>query len=452
MNPMTIDYPRVAGRIFDQPLLIEQRKLQTILRVLSPRMGFSMMEEDAREPRPEPLPPAMHAAAMRGSNAQRRDEGHYVAHGVAVLPIIGSLVQRGGYVGYSGMTSYDAIERMFDAAMNDNSINSILMEIDSPGGEVAGAFDLAEKIYSARKDKRIVASVSELAASGGYLLASAASEISVPRTGYTGSIGVVTAHVNYSEALEQAGIAVTYIFAGEKKVDGNPYEALSERAHREISQDIRDLYALFVDTVARNRGLKVDAVKATEAGMYLGRAGVDARLADRINTFTNEFTNSSNSPAVSRRLVSTPSPTEKTMSEPKPAADSQTQTAATEAALAQARAEGHSTGMKAGVTAERQRIESIVTHADAQGREATAQHLAFKTDMSADAAVALMQSTPKTASGASHLHAAMQQFGKTGVQPDADHEDHIAGGQNVVKLDTAAIYQKRAAQHGTRPK
>ena len=451
MTSQNLDYPRIAARVFDQPLLIEQRKLNTILRVLSARMGFSMMEDDdASPPRPEPLSPAAHAASMRGMRVDRRDEGHYVAGGVAVLPIVGSLVQRGGYIGYSGMTSYDAIERMFDAAIADADVGTVLLELDSPGGEVAGAFDLAEKIYAARGEKRIVASVSELAASAGYLLASAATEISVPRTGYTGSIGVVTAHVDYSKALDRAGIAVTWIFAGERKVDGNPYEPLTDRAHKDISQDIRDLYAMFVDTVARNRGMKPGAIQATEAGMYLGRAGVNIGLADRVNTFANEFVHASKlAPSGVRRLVSNPSRTETTMSENTTAAD-KSPTAASEAALAQARAEGHADGIKAGASAERERIHSIVTHADAQGREATAQHLAFKTDMGADAAIALMQSTPKAAGGTG-LSTAMHQLGASGVKPDTADVDATAS-DKVVALNPSAIYGKRAERFAGRVK
>jgi signal peptide peptidase SppA len=446
MNATALDYPYVAGRLFDQPLLIEQRKLNTILRVLSPRMGFSVSAElsESDDAPPPPLPPAMHAAAMRGIRAERQREGHFVAGSAAVIPIVGSLVQRGGYVGYSGMTSYDAIERMFDSAMANSDISQILLEVDSPGGEVSGAFDLAEKIYQARGTKRIVASVSELAASAGYLLASSASEVSVPRTGYTGSVGVVTAHVDFSDALKQEGIAVTFLFAGEKKVDANPYEPLSDRARKDISADIQSLYDLFVETVARNRGIKASAVRGTEAGMYLGRAGVDIGFADRINTFTNEFSNAALKTSAGSRRLSTPSHTEITMSETTTAADA-TQTAAPDAALAQARAEGHAEGVKAGAAAERTRIESILTHADAEGREATAQHLAFKTDMAADAAVALMASTPK-ASGAAGLDAAMHAHGVTGVRPSGtdDDGDHA----NVVQLNTAEIYAKRAKRFG----
>lgn len=442
MTVAALDYPRVAARIFDQPLLIEQRKLNTILRVLSPRMGFVVSQDEDFEERPEPLPPAVHAAAMAGQRAKRQEEGHYVAGSVAVIPIVGSLVQRGGYVGYSGMTSYDAIERMFDTAMSDDSVQSILLEIDSPGGEVAGAFDLAEKIFQGRGRKRIVAAVSELAASGGYLLASAASEISVPATGYVGSIGVVTAHADYSGALEQRGIAVTFIYAGDKKVDGNPYGPLSDRAHQDISADIRSLYGLFVDAVSRYRGLSPERVQDTQAGMYLGRAGIDAGLADRVNTFTNEFRNATSTAVAGSRRISTTSLPEKTMSESSKPAE-------LTAAIETARAEGHAAGLKQGATAERQRIESIVGHADAVGREATAKHLAFKTELPAEAAVELLQSTPKVAASAGALAAAMGQQGATGVRPETDGP---GSGETVVAINAHQIFQKRAQRFGTHGK
>lgn len=438
-----LDYARVASRIFDQPLLIEQRKLNTILRVLSPRMGFATGDDDsAGEPRPEPMPPAMHAAALSGTGAQRQDAGHYVAGDVAVIPVIGSLVQRGGYVGYSGMTSYDAVERMLDAALADTNVRSIVLELDSPGGEVAGAFDLAEKIFQARGQKRIVAAVSELAASAGYLIASAASEITVPRTGYTGSIGVVTAHVDYSAQLEQQGVAVTFIYAGDKKIDGSPYAPLSNSALADITADIQSLYTLFVDTVARNRSLSAAQVRATQAGMYLGAAGIDAGLADHIGTFSDAFRAAAVSIPAARRLISKPSQQETTMSEQQTsAAETQTPPVDHTAALSTARADGAS--------AERTRIESILGHADAQGREATASHLAFKTELPADQAIALMQATPKAADASGNpLDAAMRKVGASGVRPE-DDDAHLAPGAGA-GIDTHAIYRRRnerAASH-----
>lgn len=441
MNP-ALDYPQIASRIFDQPLLIEQRKAQAILRVLSARMGLRAMEDEDGDSVPAPLPPAVHAAAMRGRRAERMPEGHYIAGAVGVIPVIGTLVQRGGYVGYSGLTAYDAIERMFDAAMNDAGVESILLEIDSPGGEVGGAFDLADRIFRARTKKPMTAVASEFAASAAYLIGSAANELVLPVSGLVGSIGVVTAHVDYSKHLEENGVAVTLIHAGEKKVDANPYQPLSDRARGELQADIDRLYGMFVDAVARHRGVDAKRIKATEAGMYMGALALDQRLADRIGTFGAEFSRAlSTTRQGGRSRLNKHSP-ENTMS------DEQQQEPANVALTAEQldseRANAHAAGRKA----ERARIQTIVMHAEASGRKGLAQHIAFETDMAAEAATALLAKSPKAelAFAAGSLAGEMARAGTPGVTLGAPTDGDPPAEPTV---SHTSIYARRnqAAKH-----
>ena len=148
------------------------------------------------------------------------------------------------------------------------------------GGEVAGCFDLADEIFACRGRKPIWAILSENAFSAAYAIASAADRITVPRTGGTGSVGVICLHVDFSKALATAGIAVTLITYGARKAEGNEYEPLSDGALERFQADIDRMGELFCETVARNRGLAVAQVRAMEAGTFLGAAGVDNGLAD----------------------------------------------------------------------------------------------------------------------------------------------------------------------------
>ncbi|MFE8872773.1 S49 family peptidase [Acetobacter persici] len=210
---------------------------------------------------------------------------------VAIIKISGILLPGGsGCWWWPGATFYDDIGMAFDVALQDESIKAIVLHIDSPGGTVAGCFDAAELIYQARSQKPIVAIVDEMACSAGYALASAAETITLPRTGEVGSIGVVSMHVDITGALEQDGIKVTTFQFGARKTDGYPTTPLSEEAIKAQQADTDRLGALFVSTVARNRGLKPEAITEMQAAVYRGQLGVEAGLADAVMSRTDAFT------------------------------------------------------------------------------------------------------------------------------------------------------------------
>ena len=118
------------------------------------------------------------------------------------------------------MTGYDGIRQAFSAALADPAVKAILFDVDSPGGEVAACFDLADEVYVARGVKPMWSILSEHAFSAGYALASAADRVIVPRTRGTGSIGVMMMHIDWSAVLDENGLKVTFIHHGARKVDG----------------------------------------------------------------------------------------------------------------------------------------------------------------------------------------------------------------------------------------
>ena len=124
--------------------------------------------------------------------------------------------------------------------------------------------------------------------SAAYAIASTADRLYVTRTGEVGSIGVVAVHVDESGADAKAGLAWTFVFAGEQKVDGNAHEPLSERARSTIQADVDRLYAEFCALVAANRGLTVEAVRGTNAAVYRGELAIRAGLADRLGTLDRQ--------------------------------------------------------------------------------------------------------------------------------------------------------------------
>lgn len=206
---------------------------------------------------------------------------------VGVVHVTGGLVYRG--YGWDWNTSYLDIRKAFQEALADRQAESILLDIDSPGGEVAGVFDLADEIYSARGIKPIVAIANESAFSAAYAIASSADEVYLSRTARVGSVGVIAVHVDQSGYNSNLGIKVSAIYAGARKNDCSPHQPLSDPARESIQLHIDRVYDLFTATVARNRRMDQDAVKQTEAGIYAGDEAVRIGLADGVKTFEQVF-------------------------------------------------------------------------------------------------------------------------------------------------------------------
>jgi signal peptide peptidase SppA len=159
------------------------------------------------------------------------------------------------------------------------------LDIDSPGGEVSGLFDLVDFIYESREVKPIYAIANDHAFSAAYAIASAASKIFVNRTSGVGSIGVIATHVDQSSYDKKEGIKYTTIFAGDKKNDLSPHEPLSDEATADLQKEVNRLYEMFVATVARNRGVSTAQIRATQAALYYGANSVSLGLADETADF-----------------------------------------------------------------------------------------------------------------------------------------------------------------------
>ena len=225
-----------------------------------------------------PRPAQMnHALEVRAERMRPYD----LVDGVAIIPVKGILVHGCTWWGWNE-TDYASIGEKMIEAVQDDQVHAIAMHIDSPGGEVAGCFDLADMIFALRGKKPIWAIVDESAYSAAYALASSADRIIVPRTGGTGSIGVIAMHVDITAALEKFGIKVTTIQYGARKSDSYPTTPLSDAARERFQADIDKMGEMFVDLVARNRGLAASKVRGTEAGCFLGELGVTAGLADEV--------------------------------------------------------------------------------------------------------------------------------------------------------------------------
>lgn len=269
--------PFLAQRLFNTPLAVTPAKAEMVMAALADRLGITHLFRQSGDK------VAMSDFDLGDEGDDDYDRAYEVVMGVAVIPISGTLVNKSGYLRpWSGMTGYDGIRACLSMALDDDSVKAVMLDIDSGGGEVSGCFDLVDAIYAARGTKPIWAVLSESAYSAAYAIASAADRITVPRTGGTGSVGVICAHVDFSKALSKDGITVTMIHYGDRKADGSEYAPLSTDALKRFQADVDEMGELFVATVARNRGLSPAKVRGTQATTFLGAAGVEIGFADAV--------------------------------------------------------------------------------------------------------------------------------------------------------------------------
>ena len=294
-----------------------------------------------------------------------------VSGGVLTIPVRGALMNGFPYALGGMATGYPYIEQAFLRGMADENVRGIALVIDSPGGAVAGLFDMVDKMTAMSCRKPVHAFAHESAYSAAYAIASVADEITVSRTGGVGSIGVVTAHVDYSKALADQGITVTLIHAGEHKVDGNAYEPLPEAVRGKIQSRIDAIYDVFVASVARNRDMEEAAVRATEADTFMATEALEKGLADHIGPLEDSLASFAANLNINEG------------DEDMPGEFSQ-------ADLDNAMTEGMTLGVADGAAAERARINTILSTDAAKARPKAALSVALKTDMSAEAAGAFL--------------------------------------------------------------
>lgn len=385
----------LAGRLYNTPLLIHPDKAEVIERVFAAKLGADVLLQDPADiERPSP-------EAVAYASPRYADKPYIVTEGqVAIIPVMGSLVQRaGGLDALSGLTGYNRIERLYRHAQADRDVRGVLLELDSPGGEGAGLFDLADLLRNAAKP--VWAAVNEMAFSAGYAIAAAAQRISVTRTAGTGSVGVIALHMDQSERDAKDGRRYTAIYAGARKNDFSSHEPLSTDARQVLQASIDRMYGLFVDHVATARGLKPEAVRATEAGLFEGQLAVEIGFADVVQPFNDTLSELEQHVARTRTAFSTQGITARhsgahSMNDsPNPSAGGETaNTGFTQADLDRARAEGHDAGVKAGAGAERTRITGIYGHAEAAGRRAMADKC-VSMGLSVEQAGELLAAAPK---------------------------------------------------------
>lgn len=206
-----------------------------------------------------------------------------------VVQIKGSLVNSDDafWNEFFGLVGYGEIrEAVLELAL-DPSVTSILLDIDSGGGQVNGMSDVAEVLATVdAKYKPVFAHTGGGMMSAAYYVGSTARQLTASSMAEVGSIGVLIVHKSVARALQQNGIDVTVIRAGEFKALGNPFEELSDTAKADLQKRCDYSYDLFLQHVAERRGVMKSYAKDTmgEGRVFIGQQAVDVGLVDALGS------------------------------------------------------------------------------------------------------------------------------------------------------------------------
>ncbi|WP_126742540.1 S49 family peptidase [Escherichia coli] len=394
--------PHIASMAFNEPLMLEPAYARVFFCALAGQLGISRLT-DAVSGDSLTAGEAPATLALSGDDdGPRQARSYQVMNGIAVLPVSGTLVSRTRALKpYSGMTGYNGIIARLQQAASDPMVDGILLDMDTPGGMVAGAFDCADIIARVRDIKPVWALANDMNCSAGQLLASAASRRLVTQTARTGSIGVMMAHSNYGAALEKQGVEITLIYSGSHKVDGNPYSHLPDDVRETLQSRMDATRRMFAQKVSAYTGLSVQAVLDTEAAVYSGQEAIDAGLADELVNSTDAITVMRDALDARKSRLSGGRMTKETQSTTVSATASQADVTdvvpATEGENASAAQPDVNAQITAAVAAENSRIMGILNCEEAHGREEQARVLAETPGMTVETARRILAAAPQSA-------------------------------------------------------
>jgi len=207
--------------------------------------------------------------------------------GIGVVRISG-LISAGGGSALIGGTGSESVIKQLRSAGKDPSIKAVLLRINSPGGSAAASQEIYQEVVRLRTEKRkkVIASMGDVAASGGYYIASAADRIVANGSTVTGSIGVIMQLPEAEGLLKRFGINLNVLKSGPYKDTGNPARQLTIQEKQLLTGIIMDVYNQFVDAVASGRRLPREKVlKLADGRVYTGRQALRLGLVDHLGNW-----------------------------------------------------------------------------------------------------------------------------------------------------------------------
>ncbi|MAD44280.1 MAG: Clp protease ClpP [Oceanospirillaceae bacterium] len=462
--------PHLSAKVFNRPLLVEPGYARVFFSALADRFGISRLVDIEGE-------------VLAGHKLQEPAEGfraehddvkcdsrpYFVHGGVAVVPVTGSLRHRYGHIQpYSGSTGYDGIIANMAQACADAGVKGVMFDNHTPGGEVSGCFDTVQTLrkMADAAGKPLWSLCNDMNCSAGQALASAAHRRLITQTGIAGSVGVVMAHVSRAKQMDEMGVEVTLIHSGACKVEGNPYQALPDEVRDKFQMSTDKLRQQFAQIVADHTGMSVEAVLATEAGVYTGQEAVDIGFADELINGHEAVQYFSEYLSSQGRIITLGSTTGSAMSDQnnpaaatagkqqqlqadqsgmtqvaeQPPVNSEAQQSASTPVAQQSAAASVDTGA---VAAMRARIGGILQAEEAKGCKETANYLAFNTNLTVEQAIGVMATIP-AAPASNQMNTALDKLMESERQPDIDADAGDTSAGNAL----LASYEKATGDRG----
>jgi len=382
----------ILAEIQERPWAITQAAMETILGIV------------------ERAPVDVEAVAARIGKPLENTGGRVEMHGsVAVLGVEGPLFRYASiFTEISGASSIENLSRDFRAAVDNPNVAQIVLNVNSPGGQVDGINEFADQIRAGAAKKPVIAYVDGLAASGGYWLAAAASRIVANESAFLGSIGVVVSVTDNRDAQERQGIRRHEIVSSQSPLKRTDIRTDEGRA--QLSAIADSLADLFIGRVAQFRGTTADRVISDfgRGAILPARQSIAAGMADSLGSFEPliaglaaeraarpiPFPFSAAAPAASLSQEA-PMPDPQRTDPPAPAAPPAA-TAAPTPTPAPAPAVANPAPVDP-VAADRQRITAILNCEEAQGRENLARTLALETHHDVDTVKRILKTAPAAA-------------------------------------------------------
>lgn len=432
-------YRHISALLFDQPWATTERALDSLIRRVEAAERREEIDLDAVSTKlGRPLD-------NTGNRVEMRDN-------VAVLDVNGPIFRYANIMTQvSGATSVELLARDFQTAVDNPRVSHILLNIDSPGGEIGGIADFAEIIHASSKP--VTAFIDGLGASAAYWLASAAGKVYASNTSFAGSIGVVASLTDRSGAQERQGIKTYTIVSSQSPRKVN--DPATDEGRAAIQEMVDSLGAIFVDTVAKYRAVSSKKVLSDfgKGFVHPARVAYTVGMIDGVTNYeslvaalqAHQQPTTTAAIAAQEEIVST--------NDINPAAQSVAVTPANSITNEIFRANGGATNLLPFVTPtveghvipnpaldgtvaanERNRIQSILSLPEAQGREDLARTLAFEAGMTLDTAKRILASAPQAAApaGPSFLEREMAKIKNPTVGAGNEPDEATAEAQKIL--------------------
>jgi len=267
------DYSRIISKVTTTPWMMMPGSLKMMLEILEAHLTGNITEEEIR---------------LRMQSAQKRDTSSDMSRSgaIAVMPLHGPIFPKANMMTeMSGATSLEQWNAQFRQLVADESIGTIILDVDSPGGSSELIPETGAMIRAAREVKPIYAISNTMAASAAYGIAANATKLFASPSALTGAVGTYMVHTDDSELMQRIGVKETVIKAGRFKAV--EIESLTPESKAYFEELVGDINEVFLNSIAQGRGVEVDQVRQNygEGKVFASSRALELGMIDEIATF-----------------------------------------------------------------------------------------------------------------------------------------------------------------------